>query len=290
VPKGDEAPSFIKEALSDSVAMAAEAETLTAAKKEELEVAKKVRATEEAERAKRKAADKKARIKAEKEKKVADEREAARKLEEAKSKAAESGEVFLDSEPQAESTTSTPQEIYNAKVRMLAGSMKRYTTDRVNAFAKAEMDGLKDPKLREQYAAPLAIFLPGRVVDDWGDEEGSGVAIHSAYDSPDTHSQVVAYMRSHAVETEAHAIILMVRKSLMAYPRVWAGKAGWDFGDKDGYFVQLETCCKADCRMWFMEVGIGGNLTQHAIDYETYRVCQTLLRDVSELPQPSSLA
>ena len=38
------------------------------------------------------------------------------------------------------------------------------------------------------------------------------------------------------------------------------------------------------------QVGIGGNLTQHAIDYETYRVCQTLLRDVSELPQPSSLA
>ena len=110
------------------------------------------------------------------------------------------------------------------------------------------------------------------------------MAINSAFDSPDTHSQVVTFMRRHAIETDAHAILVIVRKGLVAFPRVWAGKTEWPFGDKDGYFVQLEACNKEDRQLWFMEVGIGGALTQHSIDFEAFKIVGTLLRDVAELP------
>ena len=168
---------------------------------------------------------------------------------------------------------------------MMQGNLVRYSTERVHRFARTEIEGLCDVKLREQFAAPLAIVLPGRVIEEWGDE-GSGVAIHSAFESPDTHSQVIGFLRQQGMITTAHAVLIVVRKSLIAYPRVWENKdAVWAFGDKDGYLVQLETCDKQDRRLWFFEIGLGGRLTEHEIDFEAFRCCQTLLRDVAELPQ-----
>lgn len=280
--KGEAEPAFVQQALSDALAMQSKADALSEAKAKENEEKAKVRQEEEKVRAKKKAAEKKAKAEAEKLRLMKEESLRREQFEEAQRKAEEAGETFLASEPVAENEgTSSVKELYEAKCRMMKGILKPYSSQRVNAFTKAEVTGLLDPALRHQFAAPIAIVLPGRVQEDWGDE-GSGVAIHSAFDTPDNHKEVIAFLRQHAVQTEAHAILLVVRKSLIAYPRVWISKE-WPFGDKDGYFVQLETCDKKDRKLWFMEVGVGGVLTEHEIDFEKFRVCQTLLRDVAEL-------
>ena len=48
-------------------------------------------------------------------------------------------------------------------------------------------------------------------------------------------------------------------------------------------FVQLESCDKADRRLWFMELGNGGVLTQHEIELDKFKICQTLLRDLQNV-------
>ena len=213
-------------------------------------------------------------------------------FEQAKAEALAKGETFLEAEPVTEGAeTSSQEEIQGAVGRMMQGNLVRYSTERVHGFARAEITGLLDVKLREQFASPIAIVLPGRVIEEWGDE-GSGVAIHSAFESPDNHAQMVQFLRQQGQVTTAHAVLIVVRKSLISYPRVWENKdAKWEFGaDKDGYLVQLETCDKKDRLMWFFEIGIGGALTEHEIDFDGFRCCQTLLRDVAELPQECWLA
>lgn len=132
---------------------------------------------------------------------------------------------------------SSAKEVYEATCRMMEGTIKPYTSERVHAFARVEIKGLLDPKLRDQFAAPMAIVLPGRVQDEWGDE-GSGVAIHrqaellfgfclqifsnlvlrcfwvsfflllrSAFDSPDTHSDVQTFLRRHAIGASATLLL-----------------------------------------------------------------------------------
>lgn len=272
----EEAPAWLQHVLQDSA-------QLQSAADKESEVRAKAKAEEEQKRAKKKAADKKAKEQAAKAKAEADALARAQKLQEARDQAAAKGETFLESEPEAQPSESTAKEMYEATCRMRQGNMQGYDSARIQAFARSEIQGLLDPAMREQYAAAIAVFLPGRAIEGWGDE-GSGVAINSAFDSPDTHSQVVTFMRRHAIETDAHAILVIVRKGLVSFPRVWAGKTEWAFGDKDGYFVQLETCNKEDRQLWFMEVGIGGALTQHSIDFEAFKMVGTLLRDVADLP------
>merc|ERR1711959_845282 len=211
------------------------------------------KAAEQAKRKKEKKLEEKKRAEEEAAKKAA--------VEAARVKAETENRPFLEKEPEADANaTSSTREVMEAKARMFSGTLVGYDSSRVMAFARAEMQGLCDPKLREQYAAPLAIFLPGRVIDGWGDE-GSGVSIHSAFESPTTHGECLGFLRQHGWETTSHACMVVVRKKLISFPRVWdGGKAAWDHGDADGYFVQLETCDKNDRRMFFMEVLPGGQL------------------------------
>ena len=293
----EEGKALAKATLEASERQAAEAKSLSDAKAAKLAKEKALRDVELQIRAEKKKADalakKSAEAEANKAREAAD-KEARAKAEvehmaaykKAKAEAEAKGEVFLEQEPVSEGgESSSKEELEGAMGRMMQGNLVRYSTQRVHAFAKAEIDGLKDPKLRHQFAAPIAIVLPGRKDDEWGDE-GSGVAIHSAFENPENHNQCVTFLRQNGVVTIAHAILVIVRKSLMGYPTVWNNKdAKWDFGDKDGYFVQLETCDKSDRKMWFFEIGIGGVLTEHEISFDGFRVCQTLLRDVAELPQ-----
>merc|ERR1711939_322845 len=283
--KGEAPPASFEELRKEAEVRGEKVKVATAVKSASAAKKAKEREAALAERAKVKAAEQAKRKKEKKleEKKRAEEEEAAKKaaVEAARVKAETENRPFLEKEPEADANaTSSTREVMEAKARMFSGTLVGYDSSRVMAFARAEMQGLCDPKLRAQYAAPLAIVLPGRVIDGWGDE-GSGISIHSAFDSPDAHSQCVAFLRQHSVETGAHAVLLIVRKSLVAYPRVWdegKGKETWPFEDSDGYMVQLEGCDKRDRRVWFMQLGIGGALTEHELDVDTFRVCQTLLR------------
>merc|ERR1711871_142619 len=135
--QGEEAP-FVREALAEAERLQQSAEALAQERAVEAEAKKKVRAEEERLRAQQKAKEKKARAQADKEKE-AQQKEAERlQKEEAKKLAEGKGEVFLEAEPEAVSTTSTAQEVYEAKARMLTGSLRRYDHARVEAFANTE--------------------------------------------------------------------------------------------------------------------------------------------------------
>merc|ERR1712100_937239 len=67
------------------------------------------------------------------------------------------------------------------------GEKADYSAERIERFFQAEIEGLRDPENADQYKAPLAIVLPGAITEEWGDE-GCGIAINSAFESPDNHS------------------------------------------------------------------------------------------------------
>lgn len=68
------------------------------------------------------------------------------------------------------------------------------------------------------------------------------VAVDKAFESPDTLSSCIAFLRQHAVDTSAVAACLVVSKSSIAFPQVWKGQGSrkWKHGQSDGFFVQLE--------------------------------------------------
>lgn len=68
------------------------------------------------------------------------------------------------------------------------------------------------------------------------------VGVDKAFESPDTLSSCVSFLRQHAVDTSSIAACLIVSKRSIAFPQVWKGQGSrkWKHGQSDGFFVQLE--------------------------------------------------
>ncbi|KAJ7543418.1 hypothetical protein O6H91_09G037500 [Diphasiastrum complanatum] len=94
-------------------------------------------------------------------------------------------------------------------------------------------------------------FLVGKIDKDLNDSL-QVVTVEKAFESPDTLSSCVTFLRQHAIDTLARAACLVVSKKSIAFPRVWDGQGirAWKHGQEDGLFVQLESSFLR--QLWFV--------------------------------------
>ncbi|KAH7315462.1 hypothetical protein KP509_21G050700 [Ceratopteris richardii] len=78
------------------------------------------------------------------------------------------------------------------------------------------------------------------------------VAVDKAFESPDTLSSCLTFLRQHATDTSSIAACLVVPKQCISFPQVWKGQGSrkWKHSQLDGFFIQLELC--AFRRLWFI--------------------------------------
>lgn len=172
---------------------------------------------------------------------------------------------------------STTQQVQQAVQHMQEGDLVEYSMERVGRFMATEIANLCKPDQASSYSHPIAVFLPGRQKEDWGDE-GQGVSMRNAFDSPDTYKNCLPFLRDYAEKTAAHAVLMIAHKSQIYYPQVWNHKdKKWPHGDSAGYFVQLDTRRTADSRVWFIKVE-GDTYTRHELDSHYYSFIQKILK------------
>lgn len=108
------------------------------------------------------------------------------------------------------------------------------------------------------------------------------VAVDKAFESPDTLSSCVSFLRQHALDTSSVAACLVVPKQSIAFPQVWKGQGSrkWKHSQLDGFFVQLEL--SAFRRLWFVPCTLENG--QHAcrnaeqLDIDAHAVIAPLFR------------
>lgn len=78
------------------------------------------------------------------------------------------------------------------------------------------------------------------------------VNIDKAFESPQTHSSCISFLRQYAEDSFAHAACLVTPRSIISYPQVWKGQGSrkWKHGQSDGFFVQFET--HSVRKLWFV--------------------------------------
>eukprot|EP00250_Pteridium_aquilinum_P006566 c16455_g1_i2 orf=228-1178(+) len=114
------------------------------------------------------------------------------------------------------------------------------------------------------------------------DETVPIVAVDKAFESPDTLSSCVSFLRQHAVDTMSVAACLIVSKQSIAFPQVWKGQGSrkWKHGESDGFFVQLEL--SAWRRLWFipcaLEKGLHVCRNAEQLDIDAHAVIAPLFR------------
>jgi tetratricopeptide (TPR) repeat protein len=156
---------------------------------------------------------------------------------------------------------SSEEAVIAAKKRLMEGEQVSYNNERVGKFAEAELAALRDVANRSQYVHPIAIFLPGTEKEGWG-HEGSGVGMRGAFDSVKTYKRMPDFLRDWAAKTLAHAVLIVVPKSQVAYPTVWKGDEAWPgTAGADGFICQLETPEAKERKAWFIELGSDGKDT-----------------------------
>ncbi|KAI5083940.1 hypothetical protein GOP47_0000109 [Adiantum capillus-veneris] len=81
------------------------------------------------------------------------------------------------------------------------------------------------------------------------------VAVDKAFESPDTLSSCVSFLRQHVLDTSSVAACLIVPKQSISFPQVWKGQGSrkWKHSQSDGFFLQLEL--SAFRRIWFIPCG-----------------------------------
>lgn len=156
---------------------------------------------------------------------------------------------------------SSEEEVLKAKNRLMEGEQVPYSNERVGKFAEAELEALRDVANRSQYVHPIAIFLPGTEKDGWG-HEGSGVGMRGAFDTVKTYKRMPDFLREWAAKTMAHAVLIVVPKSQVAYPLIWKNDTQWPGAEgADGFICQLETPESKERRAWFVELSEDGKTT-----------------------------
>jgi|EP01047_Picozoa_sp_COSAG01_P022309 hypothetical protein len=92
--------------------------------------------------------------------------------------------------------------------------------------------------------------------------------MRGAFDSQKTYQRMPTFLRDWAAKTCAHAVMIVVPKSQVAFPEVWRSDKQWPCaGDVDGYIVQLETPEADQRQAWFIELSSSGNVvTKHTLN------------------------
>jgi tetratricopeptide (TPR) repeat protein len=143
-------------------------------------------------------------------------------------------------------------------------SKLRYSSERVQRFCEAQIRQLCDaqshPTDHESYKVPVAAILPA-AGNDPTDIQAQGISLAESFNGMDRHVTMLPFLRDMGRKLAAHAILLIVPKSVIQYPQVWVGddaEARWPAdcpAEADGWFVQLETKIEreVDSKMWFIE-------------------------------------
>jgi len=138
-----------------------------------------------------------------------------------------------------------------AKEAIKEGDALDYDSERVARFAARELELLADPSNASNYQEPVAIVLPG-VQNDWGDE-GQGVNLLGAFETAKQQQNTAGWVQQYAGQTNSHAVMMVVPKAKLLYPKKLKG---WACAKaSDGHYVQLEAREPADRRIWWVESG-----------------------------------
>ncbi|XP_002993680.2 RNA polymerase II-associated protein 3 [Selaginella moellendorffii] len=99
---------------------------------------------------------------------------------------------------------------------------------------------------------PAVRFSVGNPPKPPAEEVATLVSISKAFESPDTLSSCVSFLRQYAVDTASECACVVVSKASIAYPQVWKGQGSrkWKHTQSDGFFVQLEAPSLR--RAWFI--------------------------------------
>jgi hypothetical protein len=117
----------------------------------------------------------------------------------------------------------------------------------------------------QQGAIKNIVYMTGQE-----DEDMQMVAIDAAFNSPQLNGECCDFLRRHAAEKKAVAVIVLAEKRNIAYPQVWKEKtaAQWAWKPNDqGIFMQLDALTpgevggakKIERRVWFIPTGLSGN-------------------------------
>lgn len=117
---------------------------------------------------------------------------------------------------------------------------------------------------------------------DRSDDAAMIVNVEKAFESPDTLTSCVSFLRQHAVDTSSKAACLVVPKKVISFPQVWKGQGirKWKHGQGDGFFVQLESSKVR--KLWFVPSSIEKGQTlcrdPEALDLDAHAVLPPLFR------------
>lgn len=112
------------------------------------------------------------------------------------------------------------------------------------------------------------------------------VSIKEAFQSPDTLHKCVSFLRDHAAERGVVCACLVAPRRDIAFPQVWRerGAKSWEFGDREGLLVQVDTAGSVGFRqMWFVASPETGQ-RQHSkreispLEYDIYAIMPPILR------------
>ena len=154
------------------------------------------------------------------------------------------------------------------KQNSLNSKEMEYNESRIFAWGRAILDDAMSRYVENDgKIEPTVMFLSGKTdaaqeqennenktSSDASDniETAAQVSIKEAFESPDTLSNCVEFLRKYADDMGMHAAAVIVPRKAIGYPQVWKGLGAkqWKNGARDGFFVQLES--KSDRRVWFV--------------------------------------
>lgn len=128
-----------------------------------------------------------------------------------------------------------------------------YSDQAVRDFTKQTIENVKTRVFGGETLRPVAHFMLG-FKDDKNESSSMGmVALEKGFESPETHASCSEFLRKYQQDMDAHAGIVIVPKSALAFPQVWlGGEKKWRHADKEGVFVQLEA--RKDRGVWFIPI------------------------------------
>eukprot|EP00658_Telonema_sp_P-2_P076879 TRINITY_DN6828_c0_g1_i2.p1 TRINITY_DN6828_c0_g1~~TRINITY_DN6828_c0_g1_i2.p1 ORF type:complete len:425 (+),score=128.98 TRINITY_DN6828_c0_g1_i2:121-1395(+) len=158
----------------------------------------------------------------------------------------------LDELPkELQETLASEEDYQKTMVQLKEGDPIPYDAARVQRFAGHELKNICDAAKADSYSQPVAIVLPGVMKAEWGDE-GQGVNLLGAFDTAKQQSNTGKWIQNYATETGSHAVMLVVPKSKLLYPKKLDG---WACATSGGHYVQMEAKEPVDRRMWFIANG-----------------------------------
>ncbi|KAF5837564.1 hypothetical protein DUNSADRAFT_4199 [Dunaliella salina] len=143
----------------------------------------------------------------------------------------------------------------------------------VAKFAEEFLGVLRDD-IEEGTVIPTVHFLPGRKLKS-SEEAEAHVRIAGAFESPDTLASLTDFLRQKGGQLQAQAVLAVVPKSDIAFPRVW-DKPKWPGGEKQGIFAQLETPTLR--KLWFIPTQGKKAETALAADFDRFSLLPRLLK------------